>query len=383
MNVYYNEHDRFAAAWLRGLISDGLIPAGHVDERDIQLVQPADLAGYEQCHFFAGIGGWAYALDLAGWSGPVWTGSCPCQPFSQAGKGAGFSDARHLWPSWFRLLQECRPPVVFGEQVASAAGLAWLDHVSVDLESEAYAVGAADLAAASVGAHHIRQRLYWVADAGRAEHERQRGRGDASRAAGSAEGEAQEWERRGADARRGGADGRGLAHLDGGGRGQRPEPWGDEDKPGESASRRVDAGRRGGPRGVGHSVGERRSQGPYYEDGGGRVRPSRRSGASSGGLGHGLGAGLEIGGSERGMGHRQVGAHKGQAALGRSTPDWSDVVFWPCRDGKLRPVPTLAALFPLAHGISNRVGALRGAGNAIVPEVAAEFVRAYLEAKVR
>jgi DNA (cytosine-5)-methyltransferase 1 len=167
MNVYYNEHDAFAAAWLRELIGAGLLPAGDVDERDVQLVQPADIAGYEQCHFFAGIGGWPYALQLAGWGDrPVWTGSCPCQPFSSAGKGAGFDDPRHLWPAWFRLIRECRPAVVFGEQVASPPGLRWLDSVSTDLEAEGYAFGACDLAAASVGAPHIRQRLFFVADAG-------------------------------------------------------------------------------------------------------------------------------------------------------------------------------------------------------------------------
>jgi hypothetical protein len=56
---YYNEHDPFAAAWLRELIKAGEIPDGHVDERDIQDVHPSDLVGYRHCHFFAGIGGWA------------------------------------------------------------------------------------------------------------------------------------------------------------------------------------------------------------------------------------------------------------------------------------------------------------------------------------
>ncbi len=89
---YYNEIDPVAAQCLRELIKAGEIPAGDVDERSIEDVRPADLAGYVQCHFFAGIAGWAVALDLAGWprDRPVWTGSCPCQPFSAAGKGAGF-----------------------------------------------------------------------------------------------------------------------------------------------------------------------------------------------------------------------------------------------------------------------------------------------------
>jgi DNA (cytosine-5)-methyltransferase 1 len=161
--AYYNEHDPFAAAWLRELIKAGHIAPGEVDERDIREVQPDDVRGYRECHFFAGIGGWALALQFAAWpGGSVWTGSCPCQPFSEGGRGGGLQDERHLWPAWFRLIRECRPPVVFGEQSATPAGLAWLDAVSVDLEGEDYAVGAVDLCAASVGAPHGRQRLYFV-----------------------------------------------------------------------------------------------------------------------------------------------------------------------------------------------------------------------------
>ena len=164
---YYNENDDKAAAWLRELISRGLIPDGHVDSRSITEVKPDEIKGYTQCHFFAGIGGWSYALELAGWlpRTPVWTGSCPCQPFSSAGKGLAQKDERHLWPVFFDLIRQCRPEHVFGEQVASAIGHGWLDGVSSDLEAEGYACGATVLGAHSVNAPHQRQRLYWVADA--------------------------------------------------------------------------------------------------------------------------------------------------------------------------------------------------------------------------
>jgi DNA (cytosine-5)-methyltransferase 1 len=163
---FYNEHDPKAAAWLRELIKHGHIPAGIVDERSIEDIAPSELTQYIQCHFFAGIGGWSLSLRLAGWpeDRPVWTGSCPCQPFSTAGKGGGFDDERHLWPAFHHLISQCQPPVVFGEQVASKDGLAWLDLVRADLQASGYTVGAADLCAASVGAPHIRQRLWWVAD---------------------------------------------------------------------------------------------------------------------------------------------------------------------------------------------------------------------------
>jgi DNA (cytosine-5)-methyltransferase 1 len=157
--TYYNEIDPYAAQWLRNLIARGLIAPGDVDERSITEVTPDDLRGYEQCHFFAGIGVWSFALRNAGWPDdrPVWTGSCPCQPFSAAGKGKGGADDRHLWPVWYRLISECRPPVIFGEQVEAAIGHGWLDAVSTDLEGIGYAVGAVGIPAAGVGAPHIKK----------------------------------------------------------------------------------------------------------------------------------------------------------------------------------------------------------------------------------
>jgi DNA (cytosine-5)-methyltransferase 1 len=166
MVAYFNEIDPFAAQWLRNLIRAGHIADGEVDERSIVDVRADDLRGFAQCHFFAGIGVWSYALRQAGFPDdrPVWTGSCPCQPFSAAGKGDEFADERHLWPAWFALIRECGPVAVFGEQVASKDALAWLDHVCADLEGEGYAVGAVDTCAAGYGSPHIRQRLYWVAE---------------------------------------------------------------------------------------------------------------------------------------------------------------------------------------------------------------------------
>jgi len=147
------------------LISLDVIPNGAVDRRSIVDVRPNDLKGFTQCHFFAGIGGWAEALRLAGWPDDrqVWTGSCPCQPFSTAGTRKGTADARHLWPEFQRLIAECRPATVFGEQVAGKDGRGWLAGVRTDLEALGYGVGAADLCAAGAGSPHIRQRLYWVA----------------------------------------------------------------------------------------------------------------------------------------------------------------------------------------------------------------------------
>lgn len=161
---YYNEFDKRAAAWLRELIKQKHIPEGEVDERSITDITTSDLAGFCQCHFFAGIGGWPLALRLAGWpeDRPVWTGSCPCQPFSSAGRQLAEKDERHLWPVFGNLIRQCGPATVFGEQVASKLGREWLSRVFVDLEGMGYAVAGSDLCAASVGAPHIRQRLYWM-----------------------------------------------------------------------------------------------------------------------------------------------------------------------------------------------------------------------------
>lgn len=169
MSAYYNELDPYAAQWLRNLIKAGHIAAGDVDERSIEDVRPDDLRGYTQCHFFAGIGVWSFALRMAEWEDArsVWTGSCPCQPWSiasVAGHAKGFDDDRHLWPVWFDLIRECRPVQIFGEQVGSKDGLAWLDTVFDDFGREDYACGAAHIGASDFGADHIRKRLYFFSN---------------------------------------------------------------------------------------------------------------------------------------------------------------------------------------------------------------------------
>lgn len=162
---WYNEIDPYCADWLQNLIDAGDLPPGVVDRRSIEDVTPEDLRPYIRCHFFAGLGGWPLGLQLAGWPDdrPVWTGSCPCQPFAAQGARGGLADQRHLWPAWFHLIEHGCPVQVLGEQVESAIDHGWLDLVLSDLESKAYTFGVHGLPAASVGAPHGRPRLFWSA----------------------------------------------------------------------------------------------------------------------------------------------------------------------------------------------------------------------------
>jgi DNA (cytosine-5)-methyltransferase 1 len=317
--AYYNENDLFAAAWLRALITAGLIAEGDVDDRDIRDVRPADVRGYVQCHFFAGIGGWSYALRLAGWpdARAVWTGSCPCQPFSAAGRQTGGDDPRHLWPVWFRLVRECRPAVVFGEQVENALGHGWLDLVCDDLEGEGYAVGAVGLPGACVGAYDIRQRLWFVAD-------------DA--------GARRQWTRR-----------ESHPHDRGAAEPRRFRPVGEL-----GDSRRAGLQER-----VGHGGIQREALGAS-------AGQAAECGGDPGDLD------LAAGGRRERLGPPPAHGEP----LSASANFWADAEWIPCRDGKARPVEP--GTFPLAHGVPARVGRLRGYGNAIKPQVAHVFIEAYL-----
>jgi len=167
LTAYYNEFKPEAAHMLRQLIKDGLIAPGDVDDRSITEVKADDIKGYTQCHFFAGIGGWSVALRRAGWSDdrPVWTGSCPCQPFSAAAgkEGRAQSDVRHLWPTFAGLIEQHKPAAIFGEQVDEAISAGWLDDAFHDLEASEYACAAAVLPIYYVEEATERSRLFFVA----------------------------------------------------------------------------------------------------------------------------------------------------------------------------------------------------------------------------
>lgn len=377
MTALYNEIDPKAAAWLRESIQQGHIAPGIVDERSIEDLDPDYLRQFVQVHFFAGIGVWSYALRRAGWRDdePVWTGSCPCQPFSAAGKGAGFADERHLWPAFHWLIEQCRPDVVLGEQVASKDGLAWLDLVSSDLEASGYAAGAADTCAAGFGAPHIRQRLYWCALAD-ADNSGLEGRGQPRR-------------RRAGElvAGPGGLAG-GLALPD--------DAFWRTDLPRRDVSDGPDAGWAQGSGDAGTGGGSGQLQG--LDNSAGPRHIGTVSGAESAArdearlclFGEGRGPGgmadAAIVGRERGrpgearLEPGEIERPERLCDAGRAGPtngQWRDADWLFCRDGKWRPVEP--GTFPLAHGASARVGRLRGYGNAIVAPQAQAFVEAVRE----
>ena len=371
MTAYYNEHDPYAAEWLRRLILNGHIAPGDVDDSDIRDIRPDDLKGYTQCHFFAGIGVWSHALRRAGWPDdrPIWTGSCPCQPFSAAGARAGFADERHLWPAFNHLIGECSPATVVGEQVENAGD--WLDLVSADLEAQGYAFGAAFLPAAGFGGAHIRSRSYWMAYhrgdgrdqtrtsvaapgrdgferdgtfGGMDDHQhgrRQKGDGIAGQAARRDDAGA------GAVVELGdGEQPRLEGHAGHGDRGDQPGRIGaDKARPVAQAS---DAGRLDDTPSARHAGTQQDPEGDSRHE-----------------------ARLRVLGVGRGPDALDDGRRPSAPMLGRNSADW---LF--CRDGKWRPVEPGTS--PLVDETPARVGRLRAFGNALDAETATRFLEAVM-----
>ncbi len=366
-SAYYNEIDPFAAQWLRNLIAAGHIAPGEVDERSIEDVTPDDLRGFTQCHFFAGIGVWSHSLRLAGWPDdrPVWTGSCPCQPFSAAGKGDGFADERHLWPHFFHLISERRPQHVFGEQVAAGNANVWFDLVQADLEGMGYAFGLAPFTSAGIGAPHIRERAYWVAHSHGVISDR---RGDV-RAPGRDE------------------------YSNGGDDDRLADSNHDRQQPGQGAGCRcqcaeqgIDIGRGGENGGLGNAN-VARLEGLSGNDGAaGRERATGPAAApgvhdglanATGQLHHQCNDGANECGRKGDTEQNRMGGEPMRAL--EVNGFWRDADWLFCRDGKWRPVEP--GTFPLVDGAaarmgrvepgvarvasSNRVGRLKGYGNAI------------------
>ena len=359
MAAYYNEWDGETAQWLRNLMRRGLIPDGYVDERSITDVEPDDLKEYTQCHFFAGIGGWPLALRMAGWPDerPVWSGSPPCQPFSNAGKKGGKKDPRHLAPKFAELVRECSPTRLFGEQVAAAVKKDnWVDDLRDTLGKAGYTFGFSVLPACGIGAPHKRERIMFGETDGLVISHGERDRCQEHRRPG---------ETKGSPVSNG-------ANLTGAGESSRT--GGDVHRMADDSS----------VRSHGRRFSEMRTgQNQRCKEAFGSDEINFLEGlCATGDVAYAYYQGLErwVGMPERS--DELVAGASGMAGGSADTDYgvWSGADWLGCRDGKFRPVRPGSQ--PLAHGVPGRVVRLRAYGNAIVPPLAAQFILSFEEALI-
>ena len=364
--MYYNEFEPFPAQWLRNLIKAGLIAPGEVDERSIKEVKPDEIKEFTQCHFFAGIGIWSYALREAGWSDdrPVWTGSCPCQPFSAAGQGKGTDDERHLWPAWYDLIRALSPERIFGEQVADGGGLDWLDIVYPDMEKAGYTMWINDLCTAGFGGPGKRQRLYFSAVGN-------------SGSPGLSIGELENISRKGRrEERRTTAEPSqtfGVMAVTPGSRWQQASN-------GEGQESNTECSSGGEVSGMANTDSQhRRTEHQQQVCQGKRPREQPCRDSRTFKLANGNGNRCD----QKGECETQArsngfvgdsGISEGQPYPSPTNGFWRDADWLYCTDGKWRPAQS--GTFPLATGDTGRVGKIRAYGNAINAEAAKEFIKA-------
>jgi DNA (cytosine-5)-methyltransferase 1 len=358
----------------------------------------------------------------------------PCQSFSAAGKQEGFSDSRHLWPELYRLITQCGPDAVFCEQVATAIRHGWLDLVYDNLEASGYSCGSIVLPAGAFGAPHRRERLYVVAHSGRRQLQQRDGLDVGEAPRGSSSKVRQQRVRADSGAS---SDTIGVGQADADSRGSALERCGrvldNERAPlGNNTDRCGKDGGVGTDDGVaqGHAVcagleGHFRHGDDRDESGridtlkaGSVAAPGRPScyladtASARYSRGENTGAdcsdagtrarGLEF---ERSSSERSDAGSRENITASPATIPWRNCVWLPYRDGKYRPVESVAE--PLADELSSDLGHLRiaredeqaytishpliakgkarkmrlsGYGNAIVPEVAAAVIVAFLEA---
>ena len=278
-----------------------------------------------------------FTLDGSDYAGvDLLTGGFPCQPFSVAGKRLGKGDDRAIWPEMLRVIQEARPAWIIGENVAGIVSME-LDNILSDLESLGYSAWPLVIPACAVDARHRRDRVWIVAhamcdgrDERRPEREGQRGRVAPIGASSSGED---------------------VAHADSGRGEQRDKNERSLPKPDSECA------------GIGEDVAYAASG---QDDGrnGGSVDAAEGSREGQHADAHARGEDVAHADSQRGC-VRQV--HGEDASDARQSPaTWKDERDWFAESGMGR----------VAHGIPNRAHRLRGLGNAIVPQVAEEIIRA-------
>jgi DNA (cytosine-5)-methyltransferase 1 len=108
-----------------------------------------------------------FTLNGADYAGvDLLTGGFPCQPFSVAGKRRGAEDDRAIWPEMLRVIRESGPRWLIGENVAGIVTME-LDNIISDLEVLGYTAWPLVIPACAVDAKHRRDRVWIVAHAER------------------------------------------------------------------------------------------------------------------------------------------------------------------------------------------------------------------------
>jgi len=240
------------------------------------------------------------------------------------------------------------------------------------MEDEKYAIGTLDISAASVGAPHIRQRLYFVADSGseRRDGQRLRLQSGQTRQAGAEVGRCGK-DGLVADATKSRREGNMAGEVFGG----RDSAWQDERTTGSGTVDELVYAEQ--PRLEGSADEGDSSQG--------RQASVRSTGSTSGTAGELADTGWQQDNQQRDRGQAEQGSDgqnnrilggSGGELCGPTNGFWRNAEWIYCRDGKYRP--TEPGSPPLATGITNRVGKLRGYGNAINAQVAQAFIEAYM-----
>ena len=105
-------------------------------------------------------------FDGKPWRGlvDIVSGGFPCQPFSTAGKRLGADDPRNMWPATLRVIRMVAPRWCLLENVPGLIQ-PYLGQILGDLAGAGYDAWWGVLSAASVGAPHLRKRLWIVAHA--------------------------------------------------------------------------------------------------------------------------------------------------------------------------------------------------------------------------
>mgnify|MGYP003655365074 CR=1 FL=1 len=326
-------------------------------------------------------------LEADGIESPdIITGGFPCQPFSVAGKQKGTSDDRHLWPEMFRIIKAFKPRFVIGENVRGIVNIqdgVVFETVCTDLESEGYEVQPFNIPAASVGAPHRRERIWFIAvreDVGNSEYNgsptSEIGRGNEKINGGTEERQNKSFEfERTSRSEDNGNVSENVANTENG-RGQpsQSERWEGTER-GSINSRGIEGERKNfsGTEDVANAKSissDGREIGQHSEE----SREKRKIGIEVGGVSSDRQK-LANTDSER---LERLGQSRSQFNETSSSTSRSEERQGQVDQGWWSVEPNVGRV---AHGVSGRVHRLKGLGNSIVPQIAEEIGRAIIKAE--